>query len=404
MANHGTKHPKDRSMKIALLGPTSTESLAVALGQDMTGLPSGETQTPLAPLAAALVEAGHWVSIVTLDHSIDFEISKKFDNFEITYLPLRAGPRFRARHRSLDLYSKEIRLLTNHINQMQPDIVHAHWTYEYAEAAVRAKSPYLVTMHDLGWDYLLHFRDLYRLMRLFMMLRTMPRVKGLSVVAPFMVDKLWQYGFVGSAEVIANGIEIPSQYSDPANRDLTNPVIVTVGNDGNLKNVRSSMLAFNLIKKVSPEAELHLFGPGLDAKFADGADGVVGHGNVEHSFLMRFLCNQATLLIHPSRIETFGVIIAEAKARAIPVVAGSQSGGVSFVCSDKGALLVDIESPKAISKAALSFLQDRSTYLSACQDARADAAARFSDQIIANQYLGLYRHITRTSNNHDQHL
>jgi L-malate glycosyltransferase len=391
-------------MKVALLGPTSTASLAEALGQDMTGLPTGETQTPLAPLAAALVAAGHWVNIVTLDYSIDSEVSRKFNNFEITYLPFRAGPRFRARIRSLDLFSKEIRLLTNHIKQTQPDIVHAHWTYEYAEAAVRSAVPHLVTMHDLGWDYFFQMRDPYRLMRLLMKLRTMPRVKNLSVVAPFMVDKLWQYGFVGSVEVIANGIEIPSRYSDPASRDLTSPVIVTVGNDGNLKNVRSSILAFNLIKKVIPKAELHLFGPGLDMKYANGADGIVGHGNVDHPFLMKFLRDQATLLIHPSRIETFGVIIAEAKARAIPVVAGSQSGGVSFVCGDQGALLVDIENPKAISKAALSFLQDRSTYLSACQDARADAAARFSDQIIANQYLGLYRHITRISNSYDQHL
>lgn len=275
-----------------------------------------------------------------------------------------------------------------------PDIVHAHWTYEFAEAAVRSRLPHLVTMHDLGWDYFWQLRDAYRLMRLAMKYRTMPRVRHLTVVAPFMVNKARQYGYFGNVAVVPNGIEIPGELATRKTVP-SRPKLVSVGNSGAIKNIRASVEAFKRIKRDIPAAELHLFGPGLDATFGTAEPGVIAHGNVEHTWLLDFLAREATLLIHPSKLETFGVVIAEAKARGVPVIGGIKSGGVPFVCgTDAGCLLVDTTDPDAIARAALQLLSGSDAHLHG-PIARRDASARFDSRDTTQRYLEMYQEIAQ---------
>lgn len=381
-------------MKIALLGPIETQAVAVATGTNLDGLPPGTAQTPLAPLAAGLLRLGHSVHLITLDPSVSEPVTATRDNLTITWCPLRAPPAYRTRARALDLFAHEVAALTRAIRDAAPDFVHAHWTYEFAEAAVRSRRPALVTMHDLGWQYFFQFRDAYRFMRLVMKYRTLPRVRHLSVVTPFMASQARLYGYFGKVDVVPNGVALPDAgVLRAAGDSLAAPRIVTVGNSGRIKNVRASVEAFRTVRRHLPHAELHLFGPGLDDQFAGGEPGVVAHGNVTHPDLMRFLSEQATLLIHPALFETFGVIIAEAKARGVPVVAGAVSGGTSYVVADKGGAIVDVRRPDRIAEAALAILSDPARYAGQSRDARADAAARFDKDRVAERYAAIYRRI-----------
>jgi glycosyltransferase involved in cell wall biosynthesis len=380
-------------MKIALIGPTLTSACRQALGLALEGAPPGVAQTPIAPLAAQLRKMGHEVHVITTDPTVETARVIEEDGFSITYCPLRGEPRYRARVRALDFFEKEIQSLSSAIKALQPDIVHAHWTYEFAEAALRSGRPHLVTMHDLGWEYFWQFRDVYRFVRLLMKYRTMPRIQNLTVVAPFMAKKSRQYGYLGSVDVIPNGIEMPLRVSLRSAVDLTRPRIVTVGNSGNIKNVRSSVAAFREIRLRRPMAELHLFGPGLDNDYAAGEPGVVGHGDRPHGELMDFLATQATIIVHPSKLETFGVVIAEAKARGVPVVAGRRSGGVSYVCDDGFSRIVDINSPTAICEAALDLMSNMEAYTEAAEHSALDVRQRFSASTIANMYLASYEKV-----------
>lgn len=376
-----------------LAGPTVTSALRSILRLDLSGAPPGTAQTPLATLAGQLGQLGHEVTIVTLDPSIETSVTFEEAPFRMVYCPYRGEPRYRARTRCLDLFEREIRSVHHAIVRERPDIVHAHWTYEYAEAAVRSGFPHLVTMHDLGWDYLLQFRDIYRSFRLIMKYRTMPRVRRLSVVAPFMAPKARQYGYFGPVAIIPNSVDAPPCELHFSKRNLKAPKIVTVGNPGRIKNVRSSIAAFRRVRAVMPLAELHLFGPGLDDTFVRGEAGVQGHGSVPHDRLMDFLSREATLLVHPARLETFGVIVAEAKARGVPVVAGRRSGGVAYVCDDQVSALVDIEKPAEIAEAVLGLLSSEEGYGVACSLSRQDVEQRFSSKAVALQYLDAYRDV-----------
>ncbi|RYF50178.1 MAG: glycosyltransferase [Cytophagaceae bacterium] len=377
-------------MKILISGPVLTSAIADATCINLTDLPPGTTQTPIAPLAAALISAGHEVHLVTLDPSIDEVQSYERDGLRMTFCPLRGAPRFKARHRMKDLFAVEIAHLTRVIAQSDADIVHAHWTYEHAEAALRSGKPYLVTMHDLGWDYLFLFRDAYRLMRLAMKYRAMMRVRNLTVVGEFMLGKAWQYGFRGKADFVPN----PIGPADWRPKVIEAPVFVAVGNPNAIKNIPAAIAAFELLQFNNPAAELHLFGPGLDAGYAlaQGVRGVIMHGNVEHRELMRFLAEHATVLIHPSRLETFGVIIAEAKMRGVPAIAGLSAKGTLDAIGDVGTLC-NIESPVEIAQAAQDIIADQTRYACLQRASHNDVNKRFSAGKVADVYSAIYRRV-----------
>jgi glycosyltransferase involved in cell wall biosynthesis len=378
-------------VKVMLAGPLETMALGNATGIDLSDLPAATVQTPLAPLAAGLIAAGHEVHILTLDPQLERPEEHRRGPLTLTFCPLRGEPRFRARTRSLDLFAVEIAHLKRAMQRSDADIVHANWTYEYAEAAIRSRRPMIATMHDLGWDYLFLFRDLYRTMRLVMKLRAMVRVKALTAVAPFVAKKAWHYGYFGPVDVVPNPIDRAALRQ----KSLDRPVIATVGNGGQVKNVAASVAAFAQIRAALPAAELHLFGPtlGPDGPFADAGPGVVCHGNVPHGTLMRFLDDEARLLVHPSRIETFGVILGEAKMRGVPVVAGLHAGGTEFTIAGAGGTLVDIERPDAIAAAALAILSNTAEYSALQQAGHDDAMARFSTPQVTTRYLEIYARV-----------
>lgn len=379
-------------MRIALAGPLETNAVLSATGRKFDAvLPKGSVQTPLSLIAAGLLELGHEVHLITTDAMLDVVESYSSGPLTITYCPLRGAPRYRARERSRDLFAKEIAFLTEAMKASGADIVHAHWTYEFAEAAVRSRLPHLVTMRDLGWEYLFKLRDGYRLMRLLMKYRVMPRVKNLSSIAPFMLGKGWQYGYFGKIDLVPN----PVGYSDWKPKPSAPPIIAAVGNGGAIKNIAKAVDAFAIIRAAHPQAQLHLFGPGLeaDSALARAVPGVVGHGHLEHAALMDFLRDEATILIHPSLIETFGVIVAEAKMRGVPVLAGKNSGGVGFVVGeDAGGVLCDVTDAKAIAASALALL-DNPDFATLQQKAHEDMTTRFSVNSIAVQYEAIYRRI-----------
>jgi glycosyltransferase involved in cell wall biosynthesis len=380
-------------MRVVLAGPILTSSLRTALGLRLPDAPPGIARTPLEPLAAALRAAGHEVHIVTTEASVRAPVTIAEDRFSITYCPLRGPPRYRARVRALDLFEVEIGHLTAALRALAPDIVHAHWTYEFAEAALRSGAPHLVTMHDLGWGNLFHFRNLYRLMRLVMTYRTLWRVRHLAVVSPMMVARAPLYGYLRPVDLVPNGVEVPSGLRALPPDELARPILVTVGDVGPIKNVRASLAALQLIRRRYPEAQLHLFGPGLDAAFAASQPGVFAHGDTPHSELMAFLAERATILVHPSRLETFGVILAEAKVRGVPIVAGRRAGAVPYVCADTVSQLVDIEAPQAIADGVLELLSSPATHQRARQLSRQDAIGRFSITATAAAYTALYQRI-----------
>jgi glycosyltransferase involved in cell wall biosynthesis len=384
-----------RKMRILLAGPCSTAAFRSGLGLSLHGAPSGQIQTPIGPLAIELIARGHSVHVVTLDYNLS-EPERFFEHqFAISYLPARS----RARSRALDLFAKEIGALSAEYRAISPDIIHAHWTYEYAEAGLRSGLPLLVTAHDSPIDNVFVYRDAYRMFRLVMAMRTLMRVRHLTCVAEYLRPRLRPLGFVKAIDVIPNGVQFFEQkVIKDRNGDSPTcrpPIIVTIGNNSRTKNVPAAIAAFKRIRATVPNAELHLFGDGLDTNFAGNHPGLVPHGSTSHPELLDFLRSKARLLIHPSRLEACPVAILEAMAYGVPCIAGRNSGGVPAIFSSTLLnCLVDIERPEAIASRATQILTVPKEWARLSDLARENIRQNFSIDKIASDYERHYAAIT----------
>jgi glycosyltransferase involved in cell wall biosynthesis len=115
---------------------------------------------------------------------------------------------------------------------------------------------------------------------------------------------------------------------------------------------------------------------------------VVFLGPTPHEEVLKNIA-ASTLVLHTSLEESFGMVLVEAMAYGVPVVAGQASGAVPWVVGD-GGLLVDVTSVEAIAGAVNRMLSDPALYAQLSARAVAIVAERFPLATVADQYLALY--------------
>ena len=146
---------------------------------------------------------------------------------------------------------------------------------------------------------------------------------------------------------------------------------------------------------------MHLFGHdfqvgGIAQRWAENrgiSEGMVFHGPVSHELLIEEL-KLATLMLHPGRLESCPMGIAEAMALGLPVVGGRNSGGVAWMIGG-GGLAVEINQPQEIAKAALFLITDDNFYLQ-CSLEAIERVKEFHPELIVNQYEILYQRAMET--------
>ena len=407
-------------MRIGIAGPLGTPDFAHLLDGDTSRLPCEmKGGTLLVTLIETLIGMGHEVVAFTTEPSLEprvgCRVTAKGRQLTVHYVPRRRRA-FRmdrgSRGRMLDLFALERQALTEAIRDARPDVVHAHWSYEFAAGALDSGVPTLVTCHDSPWAILKTMPDLYRFGRLLMARSVLKRTRHATVVSPYLVDALKD---MTPAELAV----VPNPLSDallgsgcvrPA-PDLSarGPRIAMLLNGWTrIKNPVPGMLAMREIRAVFPKAEMHLVGPGYGKEEEAMAwarkhgleDAFVFHGWVPHAEAMNRLAGM-DLLLHPAREESFGMTVAEAMALGLPVVAGAQSGAVQWVLgeSEGGGELVDVNSPARIAEAVLATLTTPARYERCSERGRRRALDHFSPAAIAQAYVAHYRRVLESAAN-----
>ncbi|MFZ5576461.1 MAG: glycosyltransferase family 4 protein [Pseudomonadota bacterium] len=391
-------------MRIGIAGPISKDSIARFIDGDTKALPNGYSGAPLlGTLIEALLNRGH--SIFAYTTSADLPLTERVtatgSRFKITFCPVRARAfRYSAGHwgRAADAFKHERAALSRAMQDDAPDLVHAHWTYEFALAAIESGLPHLVTCHDAPQVVLKYSSNLYRLVRYFMARRVLNQAQHLTAVSPYLRQKLDRYAHA-PITVVPNPLPPhPPQLAERSRQfDPAHPRIAMVLNGwGALKNPESALRAFAMLRRNFPAAELSIMGfdYGAGGKAETWArsqgltDGVHFLGPQTYDTVLSRLA-ESDLLLHPSLEETFGMSIAEAMSLGVPVIAGQSSGAVPWVVGD-GGCLVDVRSGEEMSQAAAGLLSDPQRLRHVSDRARSSARSRFSPEAVAVAYEARY--------------
>lgn len=398
-------------MKIAIVGPIATENVAHLLGSGASSAPAGYIGAPiLATLIESLIDRGHEVIGITTDATLPHAagmIKVQGPRLQMVYCPQRRRSFFPENGhlgRAADAFRLERRFLVAAIRAAQPDIVHAHWLYEFAWAAQDAGFPHVLTAHDSPAQILKYSRTLYRAVRYLMARRVAARARHLTTVSPYMQKEL---ATITGARVDIVPNPLPKKVmsvgaaqadSTAASRSMNGPRLAMVFNGWSCwKNGEAGLRAFALIRETLPEAQLYLFGQGTGAgeeaaqsAAATGlAAGVHFIGRLAHDHLLQQL-STCELLLHPALEESFGAVLIEAMSLGVPVIGGQASGAVPWVVGE-GGRLVDVSAPQAIAQAALGVLTDTDGLKVLGSRARKNTLARFSPDAVAASYEGYYR-------------
>lgn len=400
-------------MKIGISGPVSTDSIKDLLSPSGAVLPMGYKGAPfLGTLIRSLLKKGHQVSVYTLDNSLSPNnldpVIATGENFKIYYLPMRKhSVRFNNGYlgRIVDLYHREIVAIRRSIELDNPDFVHAHWSYEFSIAAITSGKPYLMTCHDSPIQVLKYMPNIYRFGRLLMAIWALRSAKNISVVSPYLQQQLNK---ITSRQlcVVPNPTPVGDLNCVSDQRDnshnLRSPKIVIVCNGwGKLKNLEPAITAFSQLLKITPDAELNIYGydmevDGIAHRWAreNRVDRrVIFNGLVPNSLLLNAL-KTSTLMMHPALEECCPLGVIEAMSYGVPVVGGQDSGGVPWVL-DYGisGVLVDVKSPDAILQGMLKLLEGDQYYRYIRANALERAKALFSQDSVCDAYLKIYEEI-----------
>ena len=389
-------------MYIGVLGAIATnELLPESVRQQLGVYPKGREGAPLITnLIHEYIAQGHTVLAITTDAQLaDDEPPFRYEDGALTYIVVPGRkrtfrPNGRRPGRTADFYRFERRQLLAVLQQYQPDVVHAHWTYEFALAALAYSSDAIITVHDNAQIIFNYVRTLERFFMLLMARSVFRRGRWFTAVSPYMAESVQKWARLPVA-VVPNPVLTPEYPHKLAVPDQ--PIISMVVNGwDDRKNSKNALLAFKRIQQLHPKAVLWAFGtafePGAEADAfcqLHEIPNVVLFGQTPHNEVLEKVA-QSTLLLHASLEESFGMVLAEAMSYGVPVVAGEHSGAVPWVVED-GGLLVDVTKIHAIVGAIDKLLSDRVLYKRLSTNAIRIVKTRFPVQRIAALYLALYQ-------------
>ena len=303
------------------------------------------------------------------------------------------------KRRALTLFRSDRQKLSEEIKKSGADIYHAHWTYEFALAALSCRTNVLVTAHDAPLKILFHYRDVYRFLRFMMSVLVRIRTNHLSAVSPYLARN-WRKQMWWRKQILILPNFTPIEMLETRNQNSRDKkIVLCISDSSRLKNVKTLVQAWKIVRVTFPEATLKLVGYGLGrgeeiyqwAKLNHLEVGIDWIGYVERSTIVDEL-NQASIVCHPSLEESHSLVLVESLARGLPIIGGIHSGAVPWTLGDAG-LLVDVKLDSEIASAILKLLGSTELRTELSNLARLRSTRMFNAQRILPLYLHAYTKI-----------
>jgi glycogen(starch) synthase len=279
-------------------------------------------------------------------------------------------------------------------------IVHAHTVYPDGAAAValadRLGWPLVITEHASFVDRIVAtpaLRDRYA--------GALQRAHRLLAVSEMLAGELRSAfpEYASKIDVMPNGVPLDRFRAAPVGERVADQ-LVFVGYRKATKGIDVLLRAVAVARSRRPTITLRLLGRSPDEateagwrNLADGlgiADAVTFDDPVDRAGIAEAL-SRASVFVHPSPRETFGVVAVEALGSGLPVVA-TDSGGVSEILGQERERLggiVPVGDHEALGAAILRTLDRRATFDPI--ELRASVERRFGAPVVAQRLLAVYR-------------
>ncbi len=386
--------------KIGITGPVSIKGLSEYFDEPGEEIPDFHGAMSVTHLIKGLIKLGYDVSVYALHTDIYDKV------FSGEKLKIYIGKtRLRARYRMLDLFKEEAQQITQFILDDKPDIVNAHWSYEFALGTIRSNYPHLITFRDAAFEIFKHNPDIYRAFRFLLDRKVRNSGEHFNVNSYYLQKKL--SGFRKDMPIIPNPLN-EEYIADLPKKHPKGPIklLSILTGFSHRKNAKTAILAFQKLKqKLRTDITYTLFGSGFESegdafKWAEQnnlLDGLEFKGSINHSELMQEI-SKYDILFHPSLEESFGNTLIEGMSRGLPVLAGKDSGAVPWVLKHgENGILVDVTSIEAIVDGLTSLIQDVNLYENLSAKG-ISYAHEFSSTNIAAKYIELYEQILSANN------
>lgn len=381
-------------MKIGIAGPMSLDLLINRFNGKPT-FPVGYPAPIISHIINALIENGHEVVAYTTSVGVNESLIYIGDHLTVCIAPREA-------HAARDMFLSERQGLLALMKKFPVDLINAHWSYEFAWAALDTGCPTLVTLHDHALTILRYKTDFYRLNRLFMNWFVLWRSKALSTNSQYLYSKLTSRD-KQKARIVPNFYD-PKLNNDNYKDHKPSRIILSVNDGfGKRKNISTGLHAFAKVRESNANIEYHLVGDGMQEggpayQFAlrNRLDnGVQFCGKIPYHEVLAKM-KEAAVFLHPSREESFGMAVLEAMVSGTPVVGGSHSGNIPFLLDGgKAGLLCDINSAESIALAISTIMSSKNIACGISDRAHLFARQNYSQEVVINKYIKYYEDILK---------
>jgi len=128
---------------------------------------------------------------------------------------------------------------------------------------------------------------------------------------------------------------------------------------GSLSPVKGVSFLLEAFKQLNSNCELHFIGSSGDSDLASGQElsGVFFHGKVSHEKLPELL-SEMDVLVLPSIVDGFGMVVLEAMKCALPVIVSEQVGASDLVTPGKNGIIVEAGDSDALAEAMRFFITE----------------------------------------------
>ena len=348
-------------------------------------------------LAKELQKLGHEVTIITKNSygGATYEIPLNVKEVNVSFLPDNV------------LIPPNLMKLRRILKEEKFDVVHGHHAFVPTSLlsislAKRLNVPTVLTNHTISFGYSSCVWTPISYSFLFPYRRYMSKADKIIAVSNAAADFIKR--FVDERKVLV----VPNPVDDTFFRDgfckktlneKEDPTILYVGRLSHRKGLHVLMLAMKHVVEKVPDARLLIVGKGYTGRFVEllaralGLEKNVKLLDLTYPQQLLWLYKMSDVFVLPSIYgESFGIVLLEAMASGVPVVA-TDVGGVSEVITDNHTgLLVKRGNSKELANAILKVLNSPNLSQKLVRKARKEVM-RYRSHIIAKKIESIYEEL-----------